>query len=167
MVNSRLITEFVNTRDLKPPAEHLDSPGALVAWLAERDLVAAGTRATRADVAAAQRLREALRELAAGDESALEEVDRAARAAKLSVRFGDGAARMQPEQPGVRGALGQIVAEVAAALSDGTWTRIKVCEADDCCWAFHDTSKNRSRHWCSMQSCGNRAKVRAFRARQG
>lgn len=37
---------------------------------------------------------------------------------------------------------------------------VRVCAADDCNWLFLDTSKNHSRRWCDMKSCGNRAKVR-------
>jgi len=37
---------------------------------------------------------------------------------------------------------------------------VRLCGADDCRWLFLDTSKNRSRQWCSMQSCGNREKAR-------
>src|SRR5919199_1901185 len=37
---------------------------------------------------------------------------------------------------------------------------VRECGADDCQWLFLDTSKNRSRQWCSMQSCGNREKAR-------
>jgi predicted RNA-binding Zn ribbon-like protein len=33
------------------------------------------------------------------------------------------------------------------------------CAADDCTWLFLDTSKNHSRRWCDMKSCGNRTKV--------
>jgi len=51
--------------------------------------------------------------------------------------------------------------------ADGTWERLKVCLADDCQWAYYDRSRNRSSVWCDMQVCGNRQKVRAFRARQG
>jgi predicted RNA-binding Zn ribbon-like protein len=65
----------------------------------------------------------------------------------------------------VRGALGRILAEVFAGMADGTWERLKACRADGCRWAFLDTAKNRSRAWCSMQSCGNRAKVAAYRER--
>jgi len=42
---------------------------------------------------------------------------------------------------------------------------MKACRADDCKWAFLDTAKNQSRAWCSMSSCGNREKMRAYRAR--
>jgi predicted RNA-binding Zn ribbon-like protein len=44
--------------------------------------------------------------------------------------------------------------------------RLKVCPADDCQSAFYDTSRNRSAVWCDMAVCGNRQKVRTFRARR-
>jgi predicted RNA-binding Zn ribbon-like protein len=37
---------------------------------------------------------------------------------------------------------------------------VRECNASDCHWLFLDTSKNRTRQWCSMQSCGNREKAR-------
>ena len=40
--------------------------------------------------------------------------------------------------------------------------RVKQCEGDQCGWLFFDTSRNRSRRWCSMADCGNRAKARRF-----
>jgi predicted RNA-binding Zn ribbon-like protein len=43
--------------------------------------------------------------------------------------------------------------------------RIRRCAADDCGLVFYDESRAGSRRWCSMQKCGNRAKVRAHRAR--
>jgi predicted RNA-binding Zn ribbon-like protein len=39
------------------------------------------------------------------------------------------------------------------------------CPGDDCGHLFRDTSHGR-RRWCSMKSCGNRAKVQRFRDRQ-
>jgi predicted RNA-binding Zn ribbon-like protein len=44
--------------------------------------------------------------------------------------------------------------------SEDELARVKECAADDCGWLFMDLSKNRSRHWCDMTSCGNRAKAR-------
>jgi predicted RNA-binding Zn ribbon-like protein len=43
--------------------------------------------------------------------------------------------------------------------------RIRSCEADDCTHVFLDDSRANNRRWCSMQRCGNRAKVRAHRMR--
>lgn len=42
-------------------------------------------------------------------------------------------------------------------LADGEITRLKIC--GNCGWLFVDRSKNRSRTWCDMTVCGNRAKA--------
>ena len=54
------------------------------------------------------------------------------------------------------------ISRAAADLltSDRERGLVRECGADDCRWLFLDTSKNRSRQWCSMQSCGNREKAR-------
>lgn len=50
--------------------------------------------------------------------------------------------------------------------ADGQATRLSRCSADDCGLVFYDSSRGGTRRWCSMQRCGNRAKVRAHRARR-
>jgi predicted RNA-binding Zn ribbon-like protein len=172
MVNRDLVLDYVNTLELRPYVEELDSPAALGAWLRERGLLAENARVTTADLKDALELREAVRTLLAahnevpGDVSAASAVvDDALCRANLCVRFLDGNLRLEPKAGGVRGALGGILAEVATAMTDGSWERMKACRADDCLWAYYDTAKNQSRAWCSMSSCGNRAKVRAYRAR--
>lgn len=62
-------------------------------------------------------------------------------------------------------ALGAVLAAAARLAVMGYWERIKICPADDCRWAFHDRSRNRSRTWCSMRLCGNREKARNWRER--
>jgi len=61
--------------------------------------------------------------------------------------------------------MGPIVRTAVDLLVGGPRERIRICEADDCLWVFLDTSKNRSRRWCDMAQCGNRAKARRFSAR--
>jgi predicted RNA-binding Zn ribbon-like protein len=56
-----------------------------------------------------------------------------------------------------------IIAADAAPEGNG---RLRRCDAADCRMVFHDESRTGSRRWCSMARCGNRAKVRAFRARE-
>jgi predicted RNA-binding Zn ribbon-like protein len=55
--------------------------------------------------------------------------------------------------------------------SDEERPLVRECGADDCAWLFMDTTRNRSRQWCSMQACGNREKARRHyqrrRARRG
>jgi predicted RNA-binding Zn ribbon-like protein len=49
-------------------------------------------------------------------------------------------------------------------LRSGPLERLKACEG--CPWLFLDTSRNRSRRWCTMDDCGSRSKMRAYRARR-
>lgn len=56
------------------------------------------------------------------------------------------------------------VVKSAVDLLVGGETRLRECASDTCGWLFVDESKNHSRRWCSMRDCGNRAKVRRFRA---
>jgi len=168
------VRAFVNTRDIDEDIELLSGPAELVAWLAANELLhdRGDARATAADVRRAIELREALRAhlfshhgepLAAG---AAETLDRAARRARLTVRFtGPDETDVAPAAAGVDGALGRLLAIVARAIADGTWQRLKACPADTCQWAFYDASRNRSAVWCDMRVCGNRAKVREFRER--
>lgn len=44
--------------------------------------------------------------------------------------------------------------------------RVGECEGDGCGWLFLDMSRNRSRRWCDMGDCGNRAKARRHYRRQ-
>jgi predicted RNA-binding Zn ribbon-like protein len=62
---------------------------------------------------------------------------------------------------GLEGMLWPILRSAADLLTSERQDRIGQC-ADDrgCGWLFLDTTKNRSRRWCAMEDCGNRAKAR-------
>jgi predicted RNA-binding Zn ribbon-like protein len=51
----------------------------------------------------------------------------------------------------------------AELLADGARPPVRVCCSSAerrCTWLFVDESRNRTRRWCSMKDCGNRAKAR-------
>ena len=52
------------------------------------------------------------------------------------------------------------------AQRDGSWPRLKTCRNPHCPCAFHDASRNNSRVWHDVRSCGNVANLRASRARR-
>src|SRR3978361_2069818 len=171
MVNTDLVIDFVNTAGWDPEREDLPTPGALRAWLSAHGLDP-GARVPTVALEEARAAREALRDILLAHNEvdtdvarASEVLDTAAQRSGLGIRFAAGSAHAEPSASGARGALGWILAEVSAGMADGTWERMKACRADDCKYAFLDTAKNRSRAWCSMQSCGNRAKVAAYRER--
>jgi predicted RNA-binding Zn ribbon-like protein len=166
-----LVRVFVNTLEVDEAVDELSSPSALTEWLRAQGLLRGGA-ASRADLANARRLREALRVLLLANngvsvrKEAAVTLNRAARRAGLGVRFEpEGTARVEPGAGGVDGALGRLLAIVSASMADGSWERLKACRAEDCRWAFYDQARNRSRHWCSMAVCGNRTKARTFRRR--
>lgn len=57
--------------------------------------------------------------------------------------------------------LQQVASAAAELLCDVDPARIKPCANHACILYFLDTSKNRTRRWCSMEVCGNRTKVAA------
>ncbi|WP_369389648.1 CGNR zinc finger domain-containing protein [Streptomyces sp. CG1] len=61
----------------------------------------------------------------------------------------------------------RVAAAVAEGLTEGTWMRLKACEAETCHWAYYDRSPAGRGRWCSMQVCGARAKMRRYRAKEG
>jgi predicted RNA-binding Zn ribbon-like protein len=61
--------------------------------------------------------------------------------------------------------LWPIVRSAADLLTSSRLAALRVCAADACAWLFLDTSRNGSRRWCSMRTCGNRAKARRHHAR--
>jgi predicted RNA-binding Zn ribbon-like protein len=168
------LREFVNTLDLETGSDDLGSPDALASWLAERDLLVPNARVGKRELERAVELRETFRRLLLANNGgplepeSIEALNRAASEATISVRFEtDGSPALAVAGSGAEAVVGPLVAIAYEAMVAGTWSRLKVCPADDCQWAFYDHSKNRSGTWCSMQVCGNRAKVRAFRERRG
>jgi predicted RNA-binding Zn ribbon-like protein len=167
------VQRFVNSIDLESGEDELDSPEALRAWLAERELMGAAERVRPADLGRALDVREGLRALLlrnnglALDAARVKRLDRAAEDAGVRVSFEAGREpALVPAAKGVEGALARLLAIVAESVAEGSWERLKACPREDCEWAFFDRSKNRSGRWCKMEDCGNLAKARAFRERR-
>jgi predicted RNA-binding Zn ribbon-like protein len=167
-----LVERFVNTLDIDADTDAIATLDALGAWLAANDLAPLGAPWTQEDLDRAVDLRECLRELllantgGAPDPSAVASVVALGREAPLAVTMdAEGRTALEPVGEGIDAVLGRLLAIVAEAQATGDWTRMKACQAEDCHWAFFDSSRNRSRTWCSMSVCGNRAKARSYRAR--
>ncbi len=58
----------------------------------------------------------------------------------------------------------RLALRVAESIQTGEWGRMKQCAGCSC--VFYDTSRNGKRVWCSMETCGNRAKVNRWRGKQ-
>jgi predicted RNA-binding Zn ribbon-like protein len=168
-----LLQSFINTLEIETGEDKLRSAAGLGGWLQEHGLNEAAASASAADAQHCIQVREALRDVleansgSAVAKSAAEALSRAARSSQLVLRFDEGGrASLQPAATGVDGAIGRILSIAYAAMIDGSWHRLKVCEDETCRWAFYDYSKNCSGNWCSMAVCGNRSKARRYRTRR-
>ncbi|MEM7300202.1 MAG: CGNR zinc finger domain-containing protein [Pseudomonadota bacterium] len=147
LIGGRLALDFVNTADWTPHEcvahEKLNGFDDLEVWLRELGIEASwgGT------FEELRRFRHDLRAmlLGAGNFDALHAVN------ELKL----GSLEIAPFQ-----LEGLLAASTISILADRReWNRLKRCPGENCGWLFIDETKNSRRTWCSMESCGNRAKA--------
>jgi predicted RNA-binding Zn ribbon-like protein len=86
--------------------------------------------------------------------------------AQARLVFQDGALQWAPGPVARLADVTHELARAAARLVESpALSRVRACDADDCRWWFVDDTRNHSRRWCEMKTCGNRAKLRRYRAR--
>jgi predicted RNA-binding Zn ribbon-like protein len=185
-VSNLLCLDFVNTEPVLA-GERVDLLGGLedlVRWLREAGGLSAdaarlavarweGSAEGRAVFREALRLRAALRagaeRLAAGKpvgRGMVEEVNRVL-ASRPSyprlVRAGNGyVTRLEPVSTSPLHLLVPVAESAAWLLEHGDGSLVRRCEGTGCVLLFYDTTRNKSRRWCSMEGCGSRAKAAAY-----
>lgn len=168
-----LLRSFVNTVELETGADQLDTPDRLRDWLVAHALVSPDTAIDDQAHHEAIEFREAIRALAVAngsgelDPHAIDSLNRAGHGARLVVSMrSDGHAELDASGDGLPQAFGRLLAIVYTAMVDGSFWRLKSCANEACHWLYFDQSRNRSKRWCDMQSCGNVINARAYRQRQ-
>ena len=170
-----LVRRFVNSLDVEDGVDQFESASSLEGWLRERELIEPGDTIKEEERSRAIAFREGLRDLMLVHhglplrDGTIDGLNEALGGANLRPEFRGDALLLRPGSAcqGIDGVMARLVAIIHRAMIDDRWSRLKVCPADDCQWAFYDHSKNRSGKWCSMAVCGNRAKARSFRQRSG
>jgi predicted RNA-binding Zn ribbon-like protein len=185
LIGGWVCLDFVNTLDGHRNGhsrDYLGSYDELVLWARHVDLVTEGEarqlidRARRQPTEASQVFEQALvlREaiyrifiaLASGERPA--ETDLANLNGALSVALArlqlvpttDGFAwAWRDEAQDLERLLWPLARSAGELLTSAELNRVRECGGDNCGWLFVDTSRNRSRRWCDMKSCGNRAKA--------
>lgn len=184
LIGGRLCLDFANTADWHAgphPRELLRDLASLKAWglragaltEVEAGQAAAGeARSAEAEAVPAGviDLREAIYRIfsavAAGGRPAQADLDRL----NAVLRQAAAHAELVPADSGYAwrwrggGSLDLLLWRVARSAADLLTSpdlgRVRRCQDAMCGWLFLDTSKNQSRKWCTMASCGNRAKAR-------
>ncbi len=163
-----LLLQFLWTRD---ETDAIDSPAKLRDWLVGLDLLEPGAEVSDEDVRFARHFRAATRSLCAShsgqpvDPRTMQVFERLNAEAPLQVTVKpDRSLELGPGGTGVKRALSQILALQYMAEAAGDFNRFKTCKG--CGWPFFDESKNASKVWCDMGSCGTRSKMKAYRERK-
>lgn len=179
-----LCLDFANTWSNRgnPTTDHLGSYGDLLAFsrqagaldrpLLERLARVAETRSEEAVAALeeARGIRESLFRILSAravsrpiEGSDLSRLDSALRDAHLHLRLVEAAPAFvwswEDNQMSLRAPLWPISRSAAALMTSTDLARVRECAGTSCTWLFLDRSRGRSRRWCSMESCGNRAKA--------
>lgn len=182
---------FVNTLSARPtatPSERLVSYEALLDWAREEKLIASAAAKRLAAyarrhpqqaagaVARAIELREALYGVVTALDAkrgpsapALETIARDLAAAYATGRLVLHEGTLHWVSGGdddLNRVLWEVARTVGRLVTSSRLAKVRLCAAEDCGWLFLDDTKNRSRRWCDMKLCGNREKLRRFRARQ-
>lgn len=187
-----LCLDFVNTLDERrqpSPKERLRTYADLVDWSVQAGAIGSGERKglldrarrspgrARATLGKAHRFREALfatfscvisgRPAPSGARKQLDLALQEAFARPVLLPMGSGyQLRWQTDPVALSRMLQPVVRSAAELLSSEELSRVRVCASDTCAWLFLDETRNKSRKWCDMTVCGNRAKARRFYRRQ-
>ncbi|MEV5242402.1 ABATE domain-containing protein [Streptomyces cinnamoneus] len=174
--SGRLCLDLVATVE---PAERLDGPRRLRAWLTGAGLVPPGTPLDAVDTgwlgrfqAARDLLHRVVHAEVAGraadpDLERLNALAATAPPAPRAVRGTDGRlVRSLAGPPDCGELLGQIARDAVDLLTDPVARgRLRQCEGESCALVYLDTSRGRRRRWCSSEVCGNRERVARHRRR--
>ncbi|MEV0385680.1 ABATE domain-containing protein [Nonomuraea sp. NPDC050643] len=176
-IGGRVCLDFAATLGRRHAAafERLPDPAALSRWIAEAGLHPEPGEVTPHDLAHARLLREALNRMvravmdgAAPDPSDVEEVNAASRLpdlAPLVVLTSSGPALRRQAAHVAPAALATVARDAATLVTGPLIDRVKECANPGCSLLFLDDSQARRRRWCSMERCGNLAKIATYRSR--
>ncbi len=154
--------------------ERLQIPDDLSRWCVQAKLVDTPPQATEADLEAAQMLREAIYRaaLARRQGAAPKPSDRqiinfwAAQPPLVPQLSQDGCTCSWTAPQPMRAILALIARDAVELFASSEAERLKVCARAACASLFLDTSHPQQRRWCSMNTCGNRAKKMAYRGQR-
>ena len=163
----------MNTLNAETGRDLLGTAPEAARWLTAAGLLPSGSVVTGVQRAALAELREATRQVLSGHIERREDPEAASRLTMalapsrltLAVDPAGGVRLVSADHDPFSRVIGAVAAAIAEAATTGTWARLKCCPGRRCGWAFYDRSASSRSRWCSMQICGARAKMRAYRDR--
>ncbi len=161
LISEPLALDLVNTRWItgEGPQDLLADAAGLGLWLASAGF--AGAPADGRALQAVRSARDAIRATAARREDAAARADLNAILdhGRVRLRVGVHGPEREVEVDEERWRVPWLAARNLLELLQAP-ERLRVCAHPGCILHFYDTSRSGRRQWCSMASCGNRAKAR-------
>ncbi|MEU5156536.1 CGNR zinc finger domain-containing protein [Glycomyces sp. NPDC021274] len=140
-----------------------DTPGALEGWLAEHEFsVDAPAREVREHLTEA---RESIRAFLAKEDDGEARLNAVLAHGTRNPRLVDGRPAIEDSVDGPAHLPGWKCAVELLDLLERKGDRIRKCANHECVLWYLDTTRNGSRRWHSMETCGNRAKAKRFQDR--
>jgi predicted RNA-binding Zn ribbon-like protein len=162
-----LVRRFVNTVELPSGPDELGGVDQARAWCLSQGLAPVRNQA---HLELLRDFRETLRELLFANNgegnapSAWERLRPFLASTRLGLTVNPSfGLELTPED---KGPIASLLAIVYESQLLGTWARLRACRKTSCRFAYYDHTKNASRAWCSMATCGNQAKAQRRRERQ-
>ena len=180
IIDGTLALAFVNTVATPRARDALQTPHGAYSWVTQRLMLRSEPPALSTErrlLDEAHRLRHSLDALFAAKvaggpppEAAVATLDRALAAAHWIRRVTweeEGPSPVEDLGPSVDplALLAPVAWDAVGILSGTEAARLRRCAAEDCGLWLVDTSKGGRRRWCSMASCGSRAKATRYRLR--
>lgn len=174
MIRADLCLEFVNTRYWRgqpTPTETLNGPEDLAAWSSANGGPKAAKPLPSPEFDRAIELRELIHRLFDAHAQGKVAPSRDIEALNHALATAPARTTLHRERTGYSWDVDFRSGTALALLAPVLWSagdllagprldRVRRCANPECGWVFLDDSRAGKRRWCSMQSCGNRAKAK-------
>jgi predicted RNA-binding Zn ribbon-like protein len=164
--NLVLLEGFLNTSSDELGFDDLETAKSTEAWLRSFALWTGAKKITSEEHQKIIEFRAALRAWIL-DKERLEPLNELITEVAFRAEFGPGGeVRFRSTGDVYHQSLGTLIGVISESLQDGTWDRLKCCDLPTCGWAFYDSTRSRTKRWCSMKTCGSRHKSREYYKRR-
>lgn len=157
-----LVHGFLNTWSDELGIEDFDTPRSTEEWMRDVGLWSGSGKTTKSQHQRILRFRDQLRAWVI-DKTQFNDLNELISKITFGVEVSSsGELSLQTMGDACDTALGALIEAIFDSTRTGTWDRLRCCDLPTCGWAFYDSTRSRTKRWCSMKTCGSRHKAREY-----
>lgn len=158
--NLILLEGFLNTWTGELGIEDFNTTSSTEAWLRSVDLWTSSKKITAEQTQKIIQFRSDLRAWIL-DQECYQPLNTLLSQVHFQAEFNaNGEVQFRPTGDACDKVLGALIEIILESQKNKTWDRMKCCALPSCGWAFYDSTRSRTKRWCSMKTCGSRHKSR-------